>query len=116
MAAARKIGLTTDNPQSFVHEQQQAVFEWAKTAPDELGLRTDDGDDDAGGPRFVRYFNPVLEALRAQGGSATPDKVFAWIKDHHDIPAAEIEEALRAGSPSSRIWSPGRAFTSPRLV
>ncbi|RUU07490.1 hypothetical protein EOD08_38345, partial [Mesorhizobium sp. M6A.T.Ca.TU.002.02.2.1] len=71
MAAVAKVGLTVDDPQAFLHEQQKAVFEWSKTAPDELGMSSDD-DGDAGGPRFVHYFNPVLEALRAQGGSATP--------------------------------------------
>ncbi|MER9651829.1 AAA family ATPase [Mesorhizobium sp. M0199] len=96
MAAVAKVGLTVDDPHAFLHEQQQAVFEWSKTAPDELGMSSDDGDD-AGGPRFVHYFNPVLEALREQSGSATPDKVFTWIKDHHDIPAAEIEGVNKGG-------------------
>ncbi|MER9465389.1 AAA family ATPase [Mesorhizobium sp. M0482] len=96
MAAVAKVGLTVDDAQAFLHEQQQAVFEWSKTAPDELGMSSDH-DDDAGGPRFVHYFNPVLEALRAHGGSATPDKVFAWIKDHHDLPAAEIEGVNKGG-------------------
>ncbi|TBY52427.1 AAA family ATPase [Rhizobium leguminosarum bv. viciae] len=96
MAAVKKIGLAVDDPQAFLREQQQAVFEWAKTAPDELGMPSNN-EDDAGGPRFVRYFNPVLEALRAQGGSATPDKVFAWIQERHDIPAAEIEGLNKGG-------------------
>ncbi|TGQ04499.1 AAA family ATPase [Mesorhizobium sp. M2E.F.Ca.ET.219.01.1.1] len=97
MAAVKKVGLTVDDPHRFVQEQQQAVFEWARIAPDELGMPSDNDDDDAGGPRFVHYFNPVLDALRAQGGSATPDKVFAWIKDHLDIPAAEIEGVNKGG-------------------
>src|SRR6266849_5773335 len=31
------------------------------------------------GARFARYFNPVLEALRALGGSARPGEVCDWI-------------------------------------
>jgi restriction system protein len=31
--------------------------------------------------RFARYFNPVLDALRALGGSARPSEVCDWIAD-----------------------------------
>lgn len=97
MAAVAKIGVTVDNPQAFLHEQQQAVFEWAKKAPDELGMPIAAGEVEAGGPRFVHYFNPVLDALRAHDGAATPEKVTAWIKQHHDIPASEIERVNNGG-------------------
>jgi hypothetical protein len=31
------------------------------------------------GPRFVRYFGPVVEALRELGGSGSPDEVRAVV-------------------------------------
>jgi 5-methylcytosine-specific restriction protein B len=97
LAAADMVGLKVDDPKSFLRDQQKAVFEWAKKAPDELGLPEAESDDGPAGPRFVQYFQPVLDALRAHGGEATPDKVFAWIKDHNDVPAEEIEGLNKGG-------------------
>jgi 5-methylcytosine-specific restriction enzyme B len=38
LSAVKKLDLTVDDPQAFLHQQQKAVFQWAKTAPDELGI------------------------------------------------------------------------------
>jgi 5-methylcytosine-specific restriction enzyme B len=73
--------IAADDPQAFLC-QQQATFDWAKTAPAELGLPANNVSSGPGGPRFVHYFDPVLEALRVHGGAATPEKVFAWIRAH----------------------------------
>ena len=51
----------------------------------------------AGGPRFVRYFDPVLMALRANGGQATPNIGLAWIRQNVNVPAAEIEGINKGG-------------------
>jgi len=96
IAAADMVGLKVDEPQTFLRDQQKAVFDWAKTAPDELGLPEPESDD-AAGPRFLQYLQPVLDALRAHEGEATPDKVFAWIKDHHDLPIEDIEGVTQGG-------------------
>ncbi|MER9843511.1 AAA family ATPase [Mesorhizobium australicum] len=98
LAAVRKIAVPVNNPQAFLHDQQQAVFEWADSAPEELGVEIEPAyGDEVGGPRFVHYFDPVLKALRAQGGSTTPDKVFAWIRDQHEVPDEEIAGLNKGG-------------------
>lgn len=100
LAAVKKLGFTVDDPQAFVHQQQQAVFEWAKTAPNELGEEVEpSADDDPGGPRFVQHFNPVLSALQSLGGQAAPEQVYDWIKANIDIPKIEIEAVTKGGQP-----------------
>jgi len=49
------------------------------------------------GPRFVQYFEPVLNALRALGSSAKPKEAYEWIADNLDIPKAEIEGTTKGG-------------------
>lgn len=98
LAAVKKLGLTVDDPQTFLQEQQKAVFKWAKTAPDELGIAVVPSEnDDPGGPRFVQYFNPVLSALQSLGGQAAPDKVFDWIRAKIDVPESEITGFNKGG-------------------
>ena len=100
LAAANMVGVKVDDPQAFCRVQQKAVFEWAKTAPDELARQQEASpEDEASGPRFVRYFNPVLEALRANGSQTTPDVVLAWIKQNVNVPATEIEGVNKSGQP-----------------
>lgn len=50
------------------------------------------------GPRFVRYFGPVIEALKALGGSGSPDEVRAWIASSLSISEAEQSGQLASGS------------------
>ena len=38
VGAARELGFDVQDPQTFIAEQQQAMFAWAEGAPDELGL------------------------------------------------------------------------------
>ncbi len=96
VAGVRKLGVTIDDPAAFLRQQQQEVFAWAKSAPDEIGMAVDD-DDDARGPRFVQYFGPVLEALRASGGEAAPEAVHGWVKDNVAVDAAEINGVTKGG-------------------
>lgn len=65
--AAKSFGFEVSDPATFVEEQQQAVFTWAPNAPDDLGLDPGEGQrgGDLGGPKFVQYFGPVLDALRS---------------------------------------------------
>lgn len=98
LAAVKKLGFPVDDPQAFLHQQQQDVFEWAETAPDELGVAVEPSvEDDPGGPRFVQYFNPVLSALQSLGGQAAPDKVFDWITANIDVPESEITSFNKGG-------------------
>ena len=48
IAAAKAIGVDVSDPAALVEEQQKAIFEWAQTAPDELGIEE---DLDVGQPR-----------------------------------------------------------------
>ncbi len=49
------------------------------------------------GPRFVQYFQPVINCLRELGSSAKPKEVYAWISAHEDIPQDEIEGTTKGG-------------------
>ena len=68
--AAKEFGFDVSSPAAFVEEQQQAMFAWAETAPDELTLSKKEQPltKHKGGPQFVRLFGPLLDALRSLGG------------------------------------------------
>lgn len=96
LAAAEMVGRQVDDPQAFVRAEQKAIFDWAKAAPKDLGL-VDESAPQSIGPRFIQYFTPVLDALRANGGEAKPETVFAWIKEHIDVPTEEIKAVNKGG-------------------
>ncbi|MBZ0168391.1 Mrr restriction system protein [Candidatus Methylomirabilis lanthanidiphila] len=50
------------------------------------------------GPRFVRYFGPVVEALKELGGSGSPDEVRAVVASRLAISEQEQSEQLSSGS------------------
>ena len=54
------------------------------------------------GPQFVRYFGPVLDALRALGGSGTPDEVVGRIAEDLSVPDEVQNEVLPSGEPRFR--------------
>lgn len=96
--AARDLGYKIDDPDVFVAEQQQRAITWAKDAPDSLELEeTHDEQDPEGGPRFVRYFGPVLDAIRALGGEAKPADVRGWLIEHLAWVREEAEVLTRGG-------------------
>ncbi len=49
------------------------------------------------GPKFIQYFQPVIDGLRDLGSSARPREVYAWISEHHDVPKEEIEGTTKGG-------------------
>lgn len=51
----------------------------------------------ARGPQFVQYFGPVLDALRALGGSARPREVAEWIATELEIPSEILDGELKSG-------------------
>ena len=49
------------------------------------------------GPRFVRYFGPVVEVLKELGGSGRPDEVRAMVASRLAISEQEQDEQLPSG-------------------
>ena len=49
------------------------------------------------GPKFVQYFQPVIDGLRDLGSSAKPREVYAWIAEKHSVPKEEIEGTTKGG-------------------
>ncbi|GAB2492883.1 restriction endonuclease [Algoriphagus taiwanensis] len=41
---------------------------------------------------FIKYFGPVLEALRALGGSAKPREISEWIGENYNLPEEVLNE------------------------
>jgi len=50
------------------------------------------------GPRFVRYFGPILEVLKSLGGSGSPDEVRAGVASRLAISEEEQSDQLASGS------------------
>lgn len=53
------------------------------------------------GPQFLKYFNPLIEALKYLGGSGTPSEVKDKVVEIMNIPDEEIDKKIKSGS--SRI-------------
>lgn len=51
------------------------------------------------GAKYVRYFGPVLDALRQLGGSGTPSEVTNKVAENLNIPETQQTELLKSGSP-----------------
>ena len=75
--AAKEFGFDVSDPKTFVEEQQQAMFDWAESAPDKLALSQEEQlpTGNIGGPQFVRLFGPLLDALRLLNGVGEPRQV-----------------------------------------
>lgn len=50
------------------------------------------------GPQFVKYFGPVIRALRELGGSARPAEVRDKVAEDLQIPEEKIDELLDSGT------------------
>ncbi len=53
---------------------------------------------DVKGPRFVRYFGPVIDVLKSLGGSGSPEEVRAAVASRLAISEEEQSEQLASGS------------------
>ncbi|WP_445219148.1 hypothetical protein ACKWRH_02265 [Bradyrhizobium sp. Pa8] len=49
------------------------------------------------GPKFVQYFQPVIDGLRDLGSSAKPREVYAWVAERLSVPKEEIEGTTKGG-------------------
>lgn len=50
------------------------------------------------GPKFVRFFNPILKVLNELGGSGNSTEVKDLVIEKMDIPETELEEKLKNGA------------------
>jgi restriction system protein len=55
------------------------------------------------GPKFVKYFGPVVEALKDLGGSGRPAEVVDWITA--DLNISEEEQSVILASGQSRVYN-----------
>ena len=97
--AAKTFGFNVQDPHSFVRMQQEKMFEWALNAPDEIDLSIDHGSRvlKIGGPKYVRFFGPVLDALRSLGGAAEPKAVKEEVRQLIEVSAQELNEKNKGG-------------------
>lgn len=49
------------------------------------------------GPQFVKYFQPVLDALNGLGGSGRPDEVVELIAENLSVTDKERDELITSG-------------------
>ena len=99
ISAARELGFNVDDPDGFVKEQQERMFEWALDASDEIELpeKQPGRGFDANGPKFVQYFGPLLDALRALGGAAEPRSAMDKVVELAGITEQELGESTKSG-------------------
>ena len=99
VSAAKQCGFEVSDPETFVKEQQQAMFDWAETAPDELELTEDEKSGiNKNGPHFVRLFGPLLDVLRSLGGAAKPKQVYAEVAKSPFVTEKELNATKKDGS------------------
>jgi restriction system protein len=60
------------------------------------------GGSDKGGAQFVRYFGPLLDALRRLGDSATPDEATEQVAETLELPDSVQNELMASGEPRFR--------------
>lgn len=49
------------------------------------------------GPQFIRWFNPVIKALKDLGGSGTPSEVVEYVSKMEKVPEEVQQEKLKNG-------------------
>lgn len=106
VAAARANGIVVGDPDEFVRQQQTALFDWAVTAPDnpDFPVSVPEDANAPPGPKFVRYFGPVLDALHDLGGSAPPRDVMDRVRASERISDEEADATTKSGQSKFENW------------
>ena len=73
------------------------MFEWAPNAPDDLPVESISESSEIEGPQFVRYFGPLLKAIRELGGSAKPRAAIKKVAESVDVTERELAEKTKGG-------------------
>lgn len=55
-------------------------------------------DKETRGPQFVKYWGPVIAALKALGGSGRPSEVKDFIAEQLNLSESDVSEALESGA------------------
>jgi 5-methylcytosine-specific restriction protein B len=99
LAAARDSGLKVDDPAAFVRQQQDALFAWAPTAPENPDFPSVEADETKrlAGPKFVQYFAPILDALRSLGGTGEPKEVMFKVQELAGVTQEELAATTKSG-------------------
>jgi MoxR-like ATPase len=98
IVAAKDMSVSVGDPKQFIKDQNQKFFAKAPNAPAGLDAASETLELSSGhGPRFVRYFGAVLNALRALGGKGKPKDVLDWIVANVDVPQFEIDGVTKGG-------------------
>lgn len=50
------------------------------------------------GPKFIRFFNPIIEVLNELGGSGNAKEVKEQVIERLEIPESELDERLKSGA------------------
>ena len=98
--AAKEVGFDVRDPAAFIEEQQQAMFAWAETAPDELTLSEEEQPktNNKAGPHFVRLFGSLLDALRSLGGVGEPRQVYEEVAKSTLVTEEDLKAVIKNGS------------------
>ena len=99
ITAAQALAFDVQNPVEFIETQQQQVFDWALEAPSKLRSDETTGRSNTQGPRFVRLFGPLLDALRELGGSADPRLAKDKVIEVAAISEEELSRTTKGGHP-----------------
>ena len=97
ISAAEGLGINVQNPEKFIKDHQERMFEWALGAPDELPVDGPNNGSEIQGPQFVRFFGPLLNALRALGGSAEPRSAMDKVVELEAVTEKELAEKTKSG-------------------
>lgn len=92
ISAAKKYGQETNHlTRDFLNKEQQRVFKWAQSAPDELKLERQKSIR-------AKLLGPLLDILRNHGGAATPQQVYEELKNSSLVPKKLINAKYKDGT------------------
>ena len=86
-------------PESALQDRAVLPREFQAHASDEIELPEQQPGRgfDANGPKFVQYFGPLLDALRALGGAAEPRSAMDKVVELAGITEQELGESTKSG-------------------
>ena len=98
-SGALDAGYEFDNVEEFLEEQRQFMFEWVKTAPNELDSdqAVDFQKDEQAIIRKAKLMQLLLDVLRDMNGYATPKEVYEEFKNKMIIPEFILNEKFKSG-------------------